>query len=286
MPPNEVGDVLAAAGDYAVERPKFGELTFPSLFGHVAKMYAERYGESAKLADGLNAVAVKNRLHATLNPQAQMRDNPVTPQSVCTVSDKNPLVADPLKLCDCSQITDGAAAVLLVSGKFLSKLGTPKNTAIKLAGFGSATDYLAVERKDAPVFSIARKAARAAFAMAGCNPGDVQGVDVHDCFSISEIVAYEILGLAENGQGAKLAASGATQLKAVGGSGKGPIVNPGGGLIGDGHPVGATGVRQAVEAAMHLRGAAGPRQIENTRKYLTFNMGGSMTTSVCCVWSL
>ncbi|MGH7179284.1 MAG: thiolase C-terminal domain-containing protein [Tepidisphaeraceae bacterium] len=125
--------------------------------------------------------------------------------------------------------------------------------------------------------------------MAGVGPRDVQGCDVHDCFSISEIVAYEILGLADNGQGAKLAESGATALPSVratlgGKSAQVPVVNPGGGLIGDGHPVGATGVRQVVEAVTHLTNNAGQRQIEGAKKYLTFNMGGSLTTSVAMVW--
>lgn len=284
MPPNEVGDVLASAGEYATERPKYGELTFPSLFGYVAGVYQEKYGLTER---ELAAVAAKNRMHATLNPLAQMRDAGVSDEQACTVTDKNPTIAGLLKLCDCSQITDGAAAVLLVSQKFINshKLKKP---AVKLLGYGNSTDYLPVDRKDAPVFSTARKSAQLAFSRAACGPRDLQGLDVHDCFSISEICAYEILGLSENGQGAKLAASGATRLKAVGGSPKPgvPIVNPGGGLIGDGHPVGATGVRQVVEAVAHLRGEAGARQIENCKRYMTFNMGGSFTTAVAAVWGV
>lgn len=284
MPPNEVGDVLASAGDYATERPKYGELTFPSLFGHVAAVYHEKYGLSEK---ELAAVAAKNRMHATLNPLAQMRDAGVTDEQACTVTDKNPTIAGLLKLCDCSQITDGAAATLLVSESFIRKHKLAK-PAVKLLGYGNTTDYLPLDRKDAPVFSTARKAAKEAFSRAACGPSDLQGLDVHDCFSISEICAYEILGLAENGQGAKLAASGATRLKAVGGSPRAgvPIVNPGGGLIGDGHPVGATGVRQVVEAVTHLRNEAGARQIQNCRKYMTFNMGGSFTTAVAAIWGV
>jgi acetyl-CoA C-acetyltransferase len=285
MPPNEVGDVLASAGDYAIERPKYGELTFPALFGHIATVYNEKYGLTEK---DLAAVAAKNRMHATLNPLAQMRDAGVSDEQACAVSDKNPTIAGMLKLCDCSQITDGAAATLLVSGKFLSKLGKTKKPAIKLLGFGNSTDYLPVERKDAPTFTVARKAAQLAFSKAGCSPRDIQGLDVHDCFSISEICAYEILGLAENGQGAKLALSGATRLKQVGGNPRDgvPIVNPGGGLIGDGHPVGATGVRQVVEAVTHLRGEADKRQIDGCKRYMTFNMGGSFTTAVAAVWGV
>src|SRR5205085_11125676 len=140
-------------------------------------------------------------------------------------------------------------------------------------------------------FSTARKAAEKAFAMTdGLTPRDMHGVEVHDCFSITEICAYEILGLAERGKGAELAMSGATALPQVRNekvSGKIDFeipVNTGGGLIGDGHPVGATGVRQVVEAYQHLTEQAGARQIRDAKQFLTFNMGGSLTTSVATIW--
>ena len=127
--------------------------------------------------------------------------------------------------------------------------------------------------------------------MANLKPRDMQGAEVHDCFSITEIVAYEILGLAEPGKGAELAKSGATALPQVRGESKErqklPFeipVNTGGGLIGDGHPVGATGVRQVFEAYQQLTEQAGARQIENVKRFLTFNMGGSLTTSVAMIW--
>jgi acetyl-CoA acetyltransferase len=125
--------------------------------------------------------------------------------------------------------------------------------------------------------------------MAGLKPRDMQGAEVHDCFSITEIVAYEILGLAEPGKGVELVKSGATTLPQVRNqkSGKLPFeipVNTGGGLIADGHPVGATGVRQVFDAYQQLSTQAGARQIENVKRFLTFNMGGSLTTSVAMVW--
>jgi acetyl-CoA acetyltransferase len=206
------------------------------------------------------------------------------------VSDKNPSVAPPLKVSDCSQITDGAASVVLVSGKYLDRLGRDKATSPRLLGFGHTTDYLALEKKDAPTFSTARKAAEHAFGMAKLRPRDIQGAEVHDCFSITEIVAYEILGLAEKGKGAELAKSGATALPQVRGEHiKGKVaweipVNTGGGLIGDGHPVGATGVRQVFDAYQQLSEQAGARQIEGVKRFLTFNMGGSLTTSVAMIW--
>jgi acetyl-CoA acetyltransferase len=283
----EGGDVLGAAADYHIEKPEYGDFMFPKLFGRIAQIYIEKYGASA---DDLAAVAYKNYAHARLNPLAQMRDANLTYDYASQVSDKNPSVAPPLRVTDCSQITDGGAAIVLVSGKYLDRIGRDKATLPRLLGFGSTTDYLALEKKDAPTFSTARKAAEKAFGMANLKPRDMHGVEVHDCFSITEIVAYEILGLAEPGKGAELAKSGATALPQVRGEHmSGKIgweipVNVGGGLIGDGHPVGATGVRQVYEAFQQLTEQADGRQVAGAKKYLTFNMGGSLTTSVAMIW--
>ncbi len=280
-------DVLGAAADYHNEKPEYGDFMFPKLFGRIAQIYIDKYG--AKESD-LATVAWKNYAHAKLNPLAQMRDADLTLDCASQISDKNPSVAPPLKVSDCSQITDGAASIVLVSGKYLEKIGREKKKTPRLLGFGHATDYLPLDKKDAPTFSIARKAAEQAFSMANMKPRDLHGADVHDCFSITEIVVYEILGLAEPGKGAELAKSGATTLPQVRHEkmrGQFPFeipVNAGGGLIGDGHPVGATGVRQVVEAYQHLTEQAGARQIPNARRYLTFNMGGSLTTSVAMLW--
>ncbi|PYK45288.1 MAG: hypothetical protein DME46_04775 [Verrucomicrobia bacterium] len=256
-------DVLGAAADYHIEKPEYGDFMFPKLFGRIAQIYIEKYGASEK---DLAWVAYKNYAHARLNPPP------------------------PLKVSDCSQITDGAASLVLVSGKYLDRIGRDKSTLPRLLGFGHTTDYLALEKKDAPIFSTARKAAEKAFTMAKLKARDIQGAEVHDCFSITEIVAYEILGLAEKGKGAELARSGATALPQVRGEHiSGKIgweipVNTGGGLIGDGHPVGATGVRQVFEAYQQLTGQANARQIEGVKRFLTFNMGGSLTTSVAMIW--
>ena len=208
---------------------------FPKLFGRIAQIYVEKYG--ATEAD-LALVAWKNYAHAKLNPLAQMRDADLTLDSASQVSDKNPHVAPPLKVSDCSQITDGAASVVLVSGRYLDKIGRDKNKAVRLFGYGHTTDYLPLDKKDAPTFSIARKAAEKAFRMANLTPRDLHGAEVHDCFSITVIVAYEILGLAEPGKGVDLVKSGATTLPAVRPEkSKAPFqipVNAGGGLIGDG----------------------------------------------------
>ncbi len=280
-------DVLGAAADYHIEKPEYGDFMFPKLFGRIAQIYIEKYGATP---DDLAAVAYKNYAHARLNPMAQMREANLTYSDASQVSEKNPSVAPPLRVSDCSQITDGSASLVLVSGKYLDRIGRDKSKLPHLLGFGHTTDYLALEKKDAPTFSTARKAAQKAFGMANLKPRDMNGAEVHDCFSITEIVAYEILGLAEPGNGAELAKTGATALPQVRGehvSGKIDFeipVNAGGGLIGDGHPVGATGVRQVVEAYQHLTDQAGARQIAGAKKFLTFNMGGSLTTSVAMIW--
>jgi acetyl-CoA acetyltransferase len=285
MPPSEGADVLGAAGDYHEERPQYGEFMFPKLFARIAQIYGERHG----LTDlQLALVAVKNRAHARLNPLAQMRDSALSLKEACTESEANPRFAPHLKLTDCSQITDGGAGLILCSARFLKTL--PRRAAVRLLGYGHTTDCLPLERKDAPEFSIARKAAERAYVMAGVNPRDIQAAEVHDCFSISEIIAYEILGFAPRGGGAQLLQSGATALPGVRHAieaGVPPFtlpVNPGGGLMGDGHPVGATGVRQVVEGYRQLTDSAGEHQVQGVERFLTFNMGGSVTTSVVMIW--
>ncbi|MBV9464027.1 MAG: thiolase domain-containing protein [Verrucomicrobiae bacterium] len=286
MPPLEVGEVLAAAGDVESERAQYGEYLFPKLFARVAELYRQRFALSE---EDLARVSVKNIAHAQANPLAQTRGSPLSMADAMRESEKNPRFAPPLKITDCSQITDGAAALVLCSEAFWKKRRGPA-TGIRLAGFGQTTDRLQLAHKDVPTFAMAQRAAHRAFSMAGSKPTDLHGVDVHDCFSISEIIAYEILGLAEPGNGPKLLASGATALptaRAAMGAGNPTLsipVNPGGGLIGDGHPVGATGVRQVAECFSQLSGTAGARQIEGARRYLTFNMGGSFTTSVVMIW--
>jgi acetyl-CoA C-acetyltransferase len=286
MSPADGADVLGAAGDYHAERAAYGQFMFPKLFARVASLYGTRYG----LTEGqLARVAFKNRLHARLNPCAQTRDAALTLEAACTESSSNPRVAPPLKVSDCSQITDGAAAVVLCSERFARSLGQGRRP-VRLLGFGHTTDYLPLDRKDVPECSVARRAVERAYAIAGLGPADIDAADVHDCFSISEIIAYELLGLAERGGGPALVESGATVLPQARGDFGGPRpsrsipVNPGGGLMGDGHPVGATGVRQAAEAYAHLTDSAGARQVPGARRYLTFNMGGTFTTSVVMVW--
>lgn len=290
MSPAQGSDVLGAAGDFEAEKAQFGDFMFPRLFGHIAQLYAKRYGLDEK---DLARVAVKNRAHARLNPQAQSRGNVLRLSQALDESSANPRIAPPLKVTDCSQITDGAAGLVLCSERFVRKLPAARlRPVVKLLGFGNTTDHLSLRQKDVPDFSIARRAARQAYDMAGIGPFDLDGVEIHDCFSISEIIACEVLGLAEPGKGTELLRSGATALPAARElmqpterpKGFAAPVNAGGGLIGDGHPVGATGVRQVVEAACHLQDRAGQRQIPGAKRFLTFNMGGTMTSNVVMIW--
>ena len=286
MPAVEGADVLGAAGDYQVEKAIYGDFMFPKLFARIAQVYMEKYGVTERQ---LAKVAVKNFAHARKNPLAQMRDATLTVEQAVTASEQNPRFAPPLKTTDCSQITDGAAALILCSERFITKLAA-RRRAIRLLGYGHTTDYLPLEKKDVPEFAIARRAAAKAYSMAGLKPSELHGAEVHDCFSISEIIAYEILGFAESGNGARLLETGATALPSVRSdfaTGPPPFtlpVNAGGGLIGDGHPVGATGVRQVAEAWLQLTNRAGERQIPGAKRFLTFNMGGSVTTSVVMIW--
>jgi acetyl-CoA C-acetyltransferase len=287
-------EVLAGAGDYDRERPAYGQHMFPKLFAEIADKYADFYGiPPATLSGQLAAVAIKNRAGGVMNPLSQFRDKPLTRAEAENASEKNPLIAGLLKVSDCSPVSDGSAAVVLAGGAFTAKWGRQK--APRLAGYGQSTDRVLLKEKDAPVFSVARRAVDRALSMAGIGISDVSAAEVHDCFGITEIVATELLGLAPHGQGSAWIQSGGTLSPAVArrlgqprpaseGKRIAVPVNPGGGLMGDGHPVGATGVRQVCEAFAHLTGTAGERQVEGASKYLTFNMGGSLTTSVCTVW--
>ena len=137
-------DVLGAAADYHIEKPEYGDFMFPKLFGRIAQIYIDKYGASP---NDLAAIAYKNYAHARLNPLAQMRDANLTYDCASQVSEKNPSVAPPLRVSDCSQITDGSAALILVSGKYLDRIGRDKSKLPRLLGFGSTTDYLALEKR-------------------------------------------------------------------------------------------------------------------------------------------
>ncbi|MFN4241640.1 MAG: thiolase C-terminal domain-containing protein [Tepidisphaerales bacterium] len=284
MPVADGAEVLAAAGDARLERERYGTPLFPRLFAEIARRYTARHGDIAR---AMATIAAKNLAHARRNPLAQTRGRPpLSVQAAMTSGEHNPEIAPPLCLADCSQVTDGAAAVVLGSEQVARRLGRP---AVRLLGYGHTTDRLGLDEKDVPAFPAARAAVERAYAMASVGPQELKAAEVHDCFSITELIAYELLGLAAPGQGKRLAESGATASREVrqelglsGPQGGDPevLVNAGGGLIGDGHPVGATGVRQVADAYRLLTGGTvlpGP--------VVTFNMGGTLTTSVAMVWA-
>jgi acetyl-CoA C-acetyltransferase len=182
------------------------------------------------------------------------------------------MVADPLRILDCSPITDGAAAVILCPVEKAKELGKP---VVKITGTGHATDCIALaQRKDMTWLEATYQAAKQAYAMADKKPEDMDVIEVHDCFTIAEILVTEAIGLVEKGQGGKAVEDGMTAL------GGNIPVNTSGGLKAKGHPVGATGVAQVIEIVKQLRCEAGERQCEGVRTGLTQNMGGSGGSTV------
>ena len=254
-------DVVGAAllgADYDMAG-KPSSTGFTGLFAEVAKHYEKRYGP---VSDVLGTIAAKNHRNGVDNPYAQLRKD--LGEEFCrTVSDKNPMVADPLRRTDCSPVSDGAAAVVL------SVSPTGGATApVRLAGFGHANDFFPTERRDPTAFAATRMSWQRALGMAGVGLEDLDFAEVHDCFTIAELLMYEAMGLTEPGQGARAIEEGWVFK-----DGKLPI-NVSGGLKAKGHPVGATGVSQHVIAAMQLTGTAGGMQLANPRRAAVQNMGG------------
>ncbi|MET3140945.1 UNVERIFIED_ORG: acetyl-CoA C-acetyltransferase [Arthrobacter sp. UYEF10] len=236
---------------------------FTGLFADVAKHYDKRYGRGdGKLGDVLGSIAAKNHRNGVDNPYAQLRKD--LGEEFCrTISDKNPMVADPLRRTDCSPVSDGAAAVVLS----VSPTGGVAQP-VRLAGFGHANDFFPAERRDPTAFAATRVSWQRALGMAGVGLEDLDFAEVHDCFTIAELLMYEAMGLTEQGQGARAIEEGWVFK-----DGKLPV-NVSGGLKAKGHPVGATGVSQHVIAAMQLTGTAGAMQLANPRRAAVQNMGG------------
>ena len=212
-------------------------------------------------------MAVKNHRNGSKNPRAQFRMEVTIEGVINSVK-----VADPLNILDCSPITDGAAAAILVPADMVKKFKKP---GVKVIGTGHATDTIALhDRDDLTTLAAVSAAAEQAYKMSGKDPKDIDFSEVHDCFTIAEIIVSESLGLFERGRGGPAAEAGETAL-----DGRTPI-NPSGGLKSKGHPVGATGVAQIVEITEQLRGEGGDRQVKNARVALAQNMGGSGGSSV------
>jgi acetyl-CoA C-acetyltransferase len=225
----------------------------------MARVHMHRYGTTR---EQLAEVAVKNHRHGSMNPLAQFPGQ-VTAEQVMT----SVLVADPIRILDCSPVTDGAAAAVVVPLDMAKKMNKPL---VRVMASAAATDTIALhDRQDMAWLASTQKAAEIAYKRAGIGPGDLSFCEVHDCFTIAEIMVTEALGLFDRGKGGTGAVSGTTAL-----GGKIPI-NPSGGLKSKGHPVGATGVAQVREAVKQLRGECGDRQVKDARIGLTQNMGGT-----------
>jgi len=249
-------------------------VTLPALAAMFARLYMERYGVSH---EHLAMVAIKNHENALKNPYAHVQQR-ITMDGILHRPEaimNNPPVAEPLRLYDCCPVSDGAAALVLVSEKVARKI---RRSAIRIAGIGQATDTHAVhEREDPTELRAVRLAAGKAFAMAGLKPADIDVAELHDAFTILEIAQSEEVGFFERGRGHIALERGETSL-----GGRLPI-NPSGGLKARGHPVGATGVAQLVELTWQLRGEAEDRQVNGARVGFSCNFGGFGNNVVCFV---
>lgn len=240
-------------------------VTLPGLAGMFTRLYMERYGVTS---EHLAMVAIKNHKNALLNPAAHIK-MPLTMEGILHSPDaamNNPFVADPLRFFDCCPVSDGAAAVLLAPADQAKEYAKHP---IRIAGMGQATDTHAIhERPEPTVLSAVRIASQQAFSMAGLTPKDISLAELHDAFTILEIVESEEAGFFPKGEGHKALERGETQI-----GGRLPV-NASGGLKAKGHPVGATGVSQIVELVFQLRGEAGKRQVEKARNGFAVNFGG------------
>ena len=289
LPTEGVTDVLASAADGLYEVP--AGLTFPGIFGAIAKAHMDRYETNL---DHLLKVGIKNHQNGALNPKAQFnvtindlmerrkaraeqRGQPVPnwQSDLDFLNDEqaNPWIAWPLRLYDCAPITDGASCVLLVSADIAHNF---TDRPVSLAGIGQASGKPLHDAEELTSLSAAKEAARQAYEMAGITADDVDLAEVHDCFTIAEIVASEDLGFFAAGEGPRAVDEGRTALH-----GDRPI-NTSGGLKAKGHPVGASGIGQVVEIYHQLRGEAGERQVKkpNVEVGLTHNVGGTGGTCV------
>ena len=289
LPTEGVTDVLASAADGLYEVP--AGLTFPGIYGALAKAHMDRY--ETNLSHFLK-VGIKNHKNGALNPKAQFNSSlmdmmerrkaraeqrgepvPAWQDEMDFLNDPqaNPWIAWPLRLYDCAPITDGASCVLLVASEIA---GNFTDKPVHIAGTGQASGRPLHDADELTSLSAAREAAAQAYAMAGVTPNDIQVAEVHDCFTIAEIIATEDLGFFEPGEGPRAVDEGRTAR-----NGDRPI-NTSGGLKAKGHPVGASGVAQIIETFHQLRGEAGARQVPNANLELglTHNVGGTGGTCV------
>ncbi len=262
----EVTEYLAMASDYPFEQ--WHGITFPGLYALMATAHMHRYGTTeAQMAQ----VAVKNHHHGTLNPKAHMQKE-ITVEAALA----SRVVASPLKMFDCSLITDGASCLILTKPDLAKRF---TDQPVHIIGTGQASDTIGLyERQTLTSLQAAKIAAQKAYQMAHAKPENIDVAEVHDCFTIAELIAYEDLGFCRAGEGGALAENGETRL------GERLPVNTSGGLKAKGHPVGATGTAQAYEIYLQLTGQADQRQVKNARVGLTHNVGGSGATATVHIY--
>ncbi|MEO9337570.1 acetyl-CoA acetyltransferase [Mesorhizobium sp. SB112] len=255
----QVSDILLG-GSYRKEEAEV-EGGFAGVFGRIAQHYFQRYGDRS---EELAMIAAKNHSNGMANPFAHMRKD--FGFDFCnTVSEKNPLVAPPLRRTDCSLVSDGAAALVLAGEETAATL----QRAIGFRARKHVNDVFALSRRDMIAFDGPRRAWQGALADAGVTLDDLSFVETHDCFTIAEMIEYEAMGLAAQGEGYRVVRDGTTAK-----TGRLPV-NPSGGLKSKGHPIGATGVSMHVISAMQLMGEAGDMQLSNPNLAGVFNMGGA-----------
>jgi acetyl-CoA C-acetyltransferase len=262
----DVTEYLAMASDYPFEQ--WHGMTFPGLFALMATAHMHKYGTTEQ---HLAMVGVKNHHHGCLNPKAHMQRE-ITLETALS----SRMVAWPLKLYDCSLITDGASCLVLTRPEIAAKY---TDVPVQIIGSGQASDTIGLyERDSLTSLSAAKLAAKEAYKMADVKPEDIDVAEVHDCFTIAEIIAYEDLGFCNVGEGGRLIEKGETGL-----GGRIPV-NTSGGLKAKGHPVGATGTAQAYELYMQLTGQADRRQVNGAKTGLSHNVGGSGATATVHVY--
>ena len=262
----EVTEYLAMASDYPFEQ--WHGITFPGLYALMATAHMHKYGTTeAQMAE----VAVKNHHHGTLNPKAHMQKDITLETALASRP-----VATPLKLYDCSLITDGASCLILTTPELAKRF---TDQPVHITGTGQASDTIGLyERKSLTSLQAAKLAAKTAYKMAAVTPKDIDVAEVHDCFTIAEIIAYEDLDFCQTGKGGKLLETGETRL-----DGRLPV-NTSGGLKAKGHPVGATGTAQAYEIYLQMTEQADRRQVKNAKIGLTHNVGGSGATATVHIY--
>jgi acetyl-CoA C-acetyltransferase len=259
IPGKEIGDVLLKASYLKEDGGIDGG--FAGVFGLIAQQYFQKHGDQS---DALAGIAAKNHRNGVGNPLAQMRKD-LGYEFCRTVSEKNPLVAGPLKRTDCSLVSDGAAALVLTDVE--TALGLKKAVVFRAAQ--QVNDFLPMSKRDITLFEGCEQAWGQALESAAVTLDDLSFVETHDCFTIAELLEYEAMGLTKRGQGARAIAEGWTEK-----DGRLPV-NPSGGLKAKGHPIGATGVSMHALTAMQLTGSAGEMQIDGARLGGIFNMGGA-----------